>query len=652
MTKTQAQLRDRYFTLHTTTPTADEARAFRAEVDEVDAEPEATVDGLPVSAFPTRRHKALRFFEASRVAEPLRADFARPLPRLPHLAAGFVDPSEFSFRTFENIVSLDGFFDGLPLDEVKLEQRTRFGDKQVYAFALGASDAVKARLSQLDALGLCVPPLNARSRGGERFIFHSTQLAEALGRAVKEGLGASLLGGFSHVNPVFRFNRFEPGDRKFQRHLDTPYFDEARKHVSKYTLLIYLTGGEASPTLDVEGAPVLTRVAPFTCVVMDQRLEHEGHPYTAGRKVFLRTELVFEEPNLAHDPAIGAAFASAVYLTGESVFAAELEAHAEAAYNLAANAHWKGLAKTASAPLVHKNFQGLQFVTNGHDFYVPKASATLEEAAALALLDFFNADLGSSAERQAFRKACKSKVLKPGVSAAEALTGCERPAAPAIGVLAKDALMPAPEVVDESACCPFHSMGFVASRCGEIVDLYESATAFVKRRLTPAPVMVMGEQVSIDPSRFVVEGDKVHVLSRSRLAPVNFASCWNFGGSPENYVGVEATVRALQPLVPPILFGSEGALWHLRFDFFRNSWLVKVDENELAIPVIRGLDPGAVEEGEVEDMEDGEAEHWTEAAKGAADEPTSALPKSTLWWGEDSPLLRELNSYRAQKAPR
>lgn len=648
MTNLEAQLRDRYFAFHTAPPSADDAQTFRAEVDALDVEPPASVDGLPVSAFPTRRHKALRFFDASRVAEPLRADFARPLSRLPHLAAGFVDPAEFSFRTFENIVSLDGFFDGLPLDEVKLEQRTRFGDKQVYAFAFDAGDAVKERLSQLDALGLYVPPLNGRSRGGERYIFHSTQLAEALGRAVKEGLGASLLGGFSHVNPVFRCNRFEPGDRKFTRHLDTPYFDEARRHVSKYTLLLYLTGGEANPTLDVEGSPVLTRVAPFTCVVMDQRLEHEGHPFTAERKVFLRTELVFEEPNLVRDPAIGAAFASAVYLTGESVFAAELEAHAEAAYNLAASAHWKGLTKTASPPLVHKNFQGLQFATNGFDFYVPKASATLEEAAALALLDFFNADVGGVP----FRKACKSKALKPGGSAAEALSACERPAAPVIGVLAKDALLPAPEVVDGNACCPFHSMmtAFLASRCGEIVELYESASAFVKRRLAPAPVMIMGEQVSLDPSRFVVEGDKLHVLSRSAMAPVNFASCWNFGGNPDDYLGVETTVRALQPLVPPILFGSEGALWHLRFDFFRNSWMVKLDENELAIPVIRNHDPAAVEEGLIDLEADGE--QWTEAARGEADEKSASLPKSTLWWGDDSPLLRELNAYRTAKAQR
>ena len=632
--KTHESLRDRFFTLG---PKSPEAEAFRAEVNAVDDAPGARIDGLRVSHFPSRSFKAVRFFDAERLEPTVRAHFARPLTHLPHLAAGFVDPAEFSFRTFENIVSLDGFFDGLPLDEVKLEQRTRFGDKQVYAFALSAGEHVRNRLQQLDTLGLYAPPLNAGSRGGQRFIFHSTQLAESLTRAVKDGLGKSLLGGFSHVNPVFRCNRFEPGDEKFHQHFDTPYFDASRKHVSRYTLLIYLNKGVGSPALEVEGAEVLTRVAPFTCVVLDQQYAHEGRPFDAGRKVFLRTELIFEEPELAHDPAIGEAFARAVYLTGESVFAPELERHAEAAYNLVAQAHWKGLAKTdAPAPLVHKHFRGLHFVTNGFDFYFPKAHASLPEACSLALLDFFNAEV----DGVALRKACKSSPMQAGASAVEVLAKCAAPAEPVVGALDKSLLF-SPAEASNGACCPFHSGDFIASRHDEVIDLYESAQQFVQKRLLPAPVLLMGEQVLLDPSRFVVDGDKVHVLSKSALAPVNFAACWNVGGTPESYLGVEATVDVLQPLVPPILFGSEGACWHLRFDFFRNSWMVKLDRQSLPLPVIRDLDPGAVEDGEVH-----EDELWTSQAEGEAD-PQTKLPRTNAWWGSDSPLLRELNSYRA-----
>ncbi len=633
--KTHESLRDRFFTLG---PKSPEAEAFRAEVNAVDDAPGARIDGLRVSHFPSRSFKAVRFFDAERLEPTVRAHFARPLTHLPHLAAGFVDPAEFSFRTFENIVSLDGFFDGLPLDEVKLEQRTRFGDKQVYAFALSAGEHVRNRLQQLDTLGLYAPPLNAGSRGGQRFIFHSTQLAESLTRAVKDGLGKSLLGGFSHVNPVFRCNRFEPGDEKFHQHFDTPYFDASRKHVSRYTLLIYLNKGVGSPALEVEGAEVLTRVAPFTCVVLDQQYAHEGRPFDDGRKVFLRTELIFEEPALTHDPAIGEVFARAVYLTGESVFAPELERHAEAAYNVVAEAHWRGLSKTPPpAPLVHKHFRGLHFITNGFDFYFPKAHASVQEASALALLDFFNAEV----DGVAFRKACKSSPMEAGANAVEVLAKCAAPAEPVVGVLEKSLLFP-PAEESNGACCPFHRQDFIASRHDEIIDLYASAQAFVQKRLMPAPVSLMGDQVMLDPSRFVIDGDKVHVLSKSALAPVNFAACWNFGGSPPNYVRVEATVEALQPLVPPILFGSEGDCWHLRFDFFRNSWMVKLERQSLPIPVIADLDPAEAEEGDPDEGED----LWTSQALDEAD-PQAKLPKASAWWGSDSPLLRELNSYRA-----
>lgn len=613
-------LRDRFFAL-AASPNEAEAQKFRDEVNALDVEASTRLDGLRVSFHPTARYKAVRFFDASLVDER----FARPLPHLPHLAAGFVDPEALSFRNFENIVSLDGFFDASPL---ALIDRTRFGDKQVYAFTLDAPAPMKERLSKLDALGLYVTPLNAASRGGQRYIFHSTQLAQSLTAAVKEGLGKSLLGGFSHVNPIFRCNRFEPGDEKFHQHFDTPYFDAGRKQVSRYTLLLYLTGGSASPSLEVEGAEVLSRVSPFTCVVMDQQYAHEGQPYADGRKVFLRTELIFDEPKLASDPAIAEVFAKAVYLTGQSVFAPELERWAEAAYNRVASAHWKGLEPaTAPEPLLHKDFRGLQFVTNGYDFYFPKAAVDVKEATALALLDTFNVEL----DGVAFRKACKTKTLPAGASPTASLGS---PKEPVISALDKELLF-APAEQPNHACCPFHSPAFHAPRHSEVIELYGQAQAWVRARLSTAPVLLMGDQVMLDPSRFVIDGDKVHVLSNEALRPVNFAACWNYGGMPPNYLGVETVVKVLQPLVPPVLFGEEQGCWHLRFDFFRNAFLVKAPTLDVPIPVILDRDPG--------DAEEEGGEPWMEAAGDEDDLPPVEGPPARPWWGEDSRLLRELN---------
>ena len=629
-------LRDRFFELSAAKKraTSAEARAFRDEVNQVDVEAITRINGLRVSFHPTVRFKAVRFFDADCLDAKVRPLFARPAPHLPHLAAGFVDPEELSFRTFENIVSLDGFFDDATA--LKLEDRIRFGKKQVYAFTLGTSAATRERLLRLDALTLYAPPLNAGSRGGERFIFHCTKLAEALTAAVRDGLGASLLGGFSHVNPVFRCNRFEPGDEKFHHHFDTPYFDANRKHVSRYTLLVYLTGGVGSPTLSVEGEEVLARVAPFTCVVLDQKYAHEGRSFDAGRKVFLRTELIFEEPTLEHDPAIAEVFSKAVYLTGESVFRPELERYAEEAYNRVADAHWRGLQpSTRTEPLIHKNFRGAHFVTNGFDFWFPREAMTPQQCAALALLDFFNCEVGGVA----FRKACKTSTLPAGSSPTKALAPhSTRAEDPPLAVLDKDALFPTPEHPN-SACCPFHhGDSFDPTRHEEIVDLYASAQAFARERIAPAPVLLMGKEVFLDPERFVVDAGKIHVLSDQAVAPVNFAACWNFGGSPPNYLGVEAMVNALQPLVPPILLGEADGCWHLRFDFFRNSWMVKNRRLEVPVPSIRRIDPG-----EAEELDEENAQPWLDAIDESLLKDAQS-PAANVWWGDDSPLLRELTA--------
>ena len=76
----------------------------------------------------------------------------------------------------------------------------------------------------------------------------------------------------------------------------------------------------------------------------------------------------------------------------------------------------------------------------------------------------------------------------------------------------KSALFPEPESVDDAVCCPFHaSAGFQAERCGDILDVYERAQAFAKKRVLSAPIVLMGEDVFLDEEKFVIEADKIHI---------------------------------------------------------------------------------------------------------------------------------------------
>jgi hypothetical protein len=636
-------LRDRFFAL-SAGPREGEA-LFREVVELVRAPAIAQLDGLSLSFHPSARFKALRFLQAERLPAELRAMFARPSSAMPHLAAVFADPEELSFRTFENIVPLDRLFERTPL-ALALKGRVRLSEKggaPAYRFEIAPSDATREALLGLDGLGLYLEPLNAGSRGGRRFIFHSERLSDALGLAVREAMPKRLLGGFSHVNPIFRCNRFEPGDERFQHHVDTPYYDAARHHASRYTLLLYLTGGTGAPALRLQGGVELEELPPMTAVLFDQSVPHEGSAFLEGRKVFLRTELVYEDDSFAWEPGIAQLFSKACYLTGESVFAPELARHTHDYYDRAALAHWKGLQATDSPePFVHKQFRGVHFVANGYDFWFPKGSLSLKECAALTLLDYFNCKLGD----EAFRKLCTSEVLHghDAASIPRLLNALAEPGEPPLVALDKALFFPPPEEPDERICCPFHSFEvFEPARCDEIVELYTSAQHFAQRRILPAPVLLMGQEIFLDPEKFLVEGDKIHVLGGEALQPVNFAACWNAGGSPPNYLDIESWVQAQHLLVPPILFVETQGCWHLMFDFFRNGWMV--DHRSLPVPVPRirpydeSFDDGAADYDEEEEGYD-PLQPWMAAADALAH--PDGRRHDQPWWAESSSLVREL----------
>ena len=601
------ELRDGFFALSNGRAPAEEADRYRALVDATDAEPVTTIDGLAVSWHPTARFKAVRFVDAERIDAGVRELFARPSENAPYLAAVFVDPREFSFRTFENILPLDHRFAGVEL-ELELAERDEVAEG-VQTFSLRLPDAARACLEQLDSLDLYVPPLNAGSRGGDRFIFHSALLAEALTDAVAKAMPRPALDGFSHVNPVFRCNRFEPGDANFHRHRDTPYYDASRRHVSRYTVLLYLTGGSAEPALALEDGAAIETIEPFTCVIFDQAYEHEGAPYRDGRKVFLRTELVFTDPEVAHDPEIGALFSKACYLTGESVFAPELARHADAYYNQVAAAHWNGLTAGAGRePFVHKQFRGVHFVANGYDFWFAKGDGpTLAECAAITLLDYFNCKLGD----KAFRALCDTEVIEADhTDWIPAFLGDRRGESPVVP-FDKSMLFPAPEApstgdLPDCACgiCSGDVIGphFETTRNAEIIEHYTRAQDSAKADVLPAPVLMLGEDVHLDPDMFVVEGNRIHVLGKETPAPVNFASCQ--GGprfpSAEKFITAASTVDVAHFLVPPILFAESADCYHLKFDFFRNTWTAKHEQSTVTVPMIRPIDMDEFDEYEYE----------------------------------------------------
>ena len=86
---------------------------------------------------------------------------------------------------------------------------------------------------------LYIKPFNKNQRGGERFIFSSSLLSKYLTKIFKP----IVTDNFSHVNHVFRYNKFKNTDHKFVNHYDTPYYNRNKNQISEYTIVIYLTEG-------------------------------------------------------------------------------------------------------------------------------------------------------------------------------------------------------------------------------------------------------------------------------------------------------------------------------------------------------------------------------------------------------------------------
>jgi hypothetical protein len=558
-----------------------------ADVNAVDAGPTTTLHGLGLACSPSARRKLLRFVDAGAIDAGVRARFARPCAELPELAAVFVDPEELGYHNFENIIELGRLFRGGESARFTVLEQLANG---VTRMRLKAPRALSEALARLDELGLYVRA-QGPSRGGSRFIFHSAELAATLTAALREALPARMIKGFVHVNPVFRCNRFEPGDAPFAEHVDSPYHDGSLRHVSKYTLLVYLTGGCGDASLAFAGGPKIREIAGMTAFVFDQRRAHEGRPYDDGRKVFLRTELVFKDANVEYSPGVAALFARACYLGGESVFAPELAAQAHAAYDRAAAAHWRALpGEGVAEPVLHKEFRGVHFVTDGYDYWFHGLGVI--ECAALALLDLLNASVGG----EPFRRLCSARALGRGDGAWISGFLCAQagPPEPVFARLDKEALFPALEP-------PMHGMGFPgspdfeaepfppdwdATRNPRVLEVHRLARRWAMRRILAAPVLMLGKEVFLDPEKFVVEGDRIHVLSRERVGPLHFAGARFFG--PEDFIGVDVKLDALQPLVPPMFFHARGGLVHLRCDLFRNGWMVSTRSE--VVPVPRALD--------------------------------------------------------------
>jgi len=588
--------------------------------------------GMNISFHPSANFKVVKLIEGLDSVEHESALFFAQVMDTPKLFAVFVDPAELSFHNFENIVPLDRWIEwkledkcdgdgGLSVSLVDPHQVQTDRDVFTCNFRGAACDIVK-KLSSLD---LYVAPLNKATRGGERFIFHSGLLSKALSEAVRSsGLLSKLADGtlassFEFVNYVFRCNRFAPGDAKFASHLDTPYYDSAQSHVSKYTLLIYLTAGHNNePVLRVDDVQ-LREIKEMTCVIFDQSYGHEGRPFINSDKIFIRSELIFKDKALVHNSRVASLFSEACYMTGQSVFDESLATYAHECFERSNSLHWAIEQEATQPPLyLHKQFRWMHFMTNGYNYWFAKGNGgEAADFGMVAVLDYFNCKIDGAP----FRSQCHTTTVRERFGNTEDVLALLRSGQKAkVEALRRlkesdvEALMKTcpsepfvkrsiswdddeeeeeEEEVEGGGCCPMHCYKtFDAWNDDYVHDAYKRCWAYTRRKLFGAPLLMLNHELVVNESNIKVLGDKMFFLNNSSLPPINFAACWS-GGKPEGFIDIDQEISAPRLLIPPIMLHEFDQGYHLVLDFFRNDWMVRVDdEHTIPVPVITNEDAG------------------------------------------------------------
>lgn len=586
---------------------------------------EVHMRGLGLSFHPSSIANNVKFVEDldEKVGKEASQLYAQVM-NTPRLFAVFVNPANLSYHNFENIVPLDSWLDselsrrGSDLN-LSLNSPTPVqSGREIFTCRLaGAANQLLKDLSQLD---FYVPPLNKGARGGKRFIFHSALLSKALTTAVKSSnildqLPEGLRRSFQFVNYVFRCNRFSPGDSHFQSHLDTPYYDGARSHVSKYTLLINLNAGSNNPALRIKDV-CIDDIKEATCLIFDQRYEHEGWPFLDGHKVFIRSELVFKDEQLSHDDRISSLFSEACYMTGQSMSDRSLSSYANECFERANSLHW-AVEKSATQPPVYlfKDFQGIRFLTNGHRYWFLKSpKLSIKECALVALLDFFNCKVG----QERFASLVKStKIQRKFESTAEIWlhlsSVCQSPRG--LRKLKQndvDALIKTgpskplewmfddwdgePEELEDFAedgdgCCPMHSFPmFNPWKSKDVIEAYGLCSDYARKMLFGAPFLILNEEIVVNESNIEVVGDKIFFLQSKdgkKLPRINFAACWSDEPMPAEFVVVGEEIPAPALAVPPMALNETAEGYQLGLDFFRNDFVVQFDDgNTIPVPDI------------------------------------------------------------------
>lgn len=565
-----------------------------------------TINGLNVTPYPSASNLMSRYIEDVNFGDPVIEQYF--VKNNLGLTLVFVNPEELSYHNFENIINLDNLFinqkpkqddlcnkviDGQNISDLytnfNISEVSKKDDDDIFTFRL---EGTTETLLKLDKLNLYNLPLNKSSRGGKRFIFMSKTLSKSLYESINkcDHFSKKFKNNFKLVNSVFRYNKFSPSDDKFKSHYDTPYFDSKKNYYSKYTLLLYLTGGHGERLLDIENRFVLNEIKEFTGVIFNQKYEHEGNPYFNSEKIFIRSELIYYYDKIERDDDVAKIFNISCYLTKQSFFNKKVEKFINESFNHVSKLRHKISSYSDSnykEVLFHKSYEKINFITNGNDYWFLN-NIDLTYIGIMIILDYFNGIYNN----KHFNKSTSSQIIEFDLPTCNdkylyLLKNLH------ISAIDNDVKIKSlydtnikfetlTDITSDEHCCDFHYGRFDPSKCNDIIYLYNNIMKDSIDKTDDFSVIIMDNQIRIRLDDIQVTDNKIYFKNTGIFKRVNFAACWNSDYHPKNYIDYE-TKNITGFSLPPINYTKENKCYHLSIDMFNNNLIIP-QRKKIVIP--------------------------------------------------------------------
>lgn len=581
-------LRDLYWANNENLLSGEEEKLFKNAVDLIDDEfLKIDINNLTILPHPTKHFKMAKFIQCD--LEPVISQYF--INNCDYYLV-FCDPCELSYHNFENIIDISG---NINLDHIVNTNRPSFYsnfERKKYVPVELAEGIYKIpyfgtrALNELDELNLYTKPLNDKVRGGKRCIFRSENMAYKLTRALRKRFDdkkcclRQLHEGFIQVNEIFRLNKFRKDDEKFYSHYDTPYLDASKKMCSKYTILIYISDGKGKDILKI-GDMSINEMNIGDCIIFDQKYEHEGNPYDEGDKIFIRSELIYMDANMDYDKEIAKIFNIGCYMTKQSTFDGELQKYASDAYNHVVKMRYKYKTPLFRTKLLHKLFRGVNFITNGNDYWYPKA-IDLKHAVMITITDYFggkynlnktntnesvkllNFDvedddsifcyltkLDMGYKEEVINKLKWKKLEKYVNDYFEGYSDEEDKIDKYDNKPNRKPIERRKIDYDEKKytdswdyehsifphCCPFHTQGPIDPRkCKDVMDCYNVLVKSNNDLMNRTTVAIFDGRIIINMDDIEITKNKIKFKSDNMMHRINFAACWNCDNDPRDFI--------------------------------------------------------------------------------------------------------------------